>query len=223
MHSHNRGTLPSHVPRPAPHRGLRRCRSSRAPHDDAGALLPHRARRAPLLGVLHRPHPEPQHPPRLPIGRAPLRRMVRTPRPRPTPGRADDRRGLHRTTLRCARAGERQAAPRRTPDALRLARRRPGAAVQSRELGPRPEARRQDRQDPGALREGDPGAPRRHRRRDAGRPPRPRAPRRTRLQLRAGERRGLAARRRLLHPGAPARSSASTRRAGATTSSPPTT
>ena len=79
---------------------------------------------------------------------------------------------------------------------FRLARRRPGPALQPRELGARPEARRQDRQDPGALREGDAGTPRRHRRLHGCRPSRPRHPRRAGL-----ERRGLAACCRLLHPG----------------------
>ena len=96
------------------------------------AYTPLRARRAPLLGVLHRPHPKPQHPPRLPRGGPALRRMERAMRPRPRPGRAHGGRGLHRAALRCARAGLRQAAPRRVADALRLARRRPGPAVQSR-------------------------------------------------------------------------------------------
>ena len=86
-----------------------------------------------------------------------------------------------------------------------------------------PQACRQNRQDPGSLREGDPGPPRRHRRLDPGGPSRPRVPWRPRLQLRARERRGLASRRRLLHPGADGRSSGSTRRAGGTTWFPPTT
>ena len=149
--------------------------------------------------------------------------MVRTPRPRARPGRAHGDRGLHRAALRCARAGERQAAPRGAPDALRLARRRPGPAVQSRELGARPEARRQDRQDAGAQREGNPGASRRHRHLDARRPSRPRAARRARLQLRAGERRGLVTASPTTTPRAHTRSFVCTRRAGATTSSPLTT
>ena len=165
----------------------------------------------------------PQHPPRLPRGRAALRRVVRTPRPRPRPGRAHGGSGLHRAALRSALASEREATPRRAADALRLARRRPGPAVQSRELSARPEARRQDRQDPGALREGDQSAPRRHRRFDPRRSSRPRAPRRARLQLRARERRGLASRRRLLHPG-PALVFPPPREGRALqTSSPPTT
>ena len=57
---------------------------------------PLRARGEALLGVLHRPHPEPEHPPRLPLGRPALRRMVRAPRPRLGPGRADGGRGLRR-------------------------------------------------------------------------------------------------------------------------------
>ena len=38
---------------------------ARAPRGDARALLPLRAGGAPLLGVLHRPHSEPEHAPRL--------------------------------------------------------------------------------------------------------------------------------------------------------------
>ena len=75
-------------------------------------------------------------------------------------------------------------------------------ALQPREFGPGPQARRQDRQDPGPLHQGDEGCARRHRCLDAGGSSRPRLPRRPRLQLRARERRGLASRRRLLHPGA---------------------
>ena len=36
---------------------------------DAGALLSFREVRAQVLGILHRPHPQPQHPRRLPRGR----------------------------------------------------------------------------------------------------------------------------------------------------------
>ena len=181
MHHHNPRTLPAHVPRPHSGRGLHRPRRACDPGGDAGALLPHRARRAPLLGILHRPHPKHKHAPRLPRGRAPLRRMVRTPRPRAPPGRAHGGRGLHRAALRRTRAGECQAAPGGAADALRLARRRSGRALQPRELGARPEARRQDRQDPGALREGDAGDARRHRRLHGCRPSRPRLPRRAGL------------------------------------------
>ena len=80
-------------------------------------------------------------------------------------------------------ARDRQAAPRGAPDALRLARRRPGPPLQPRELGPGAPACRQSRQDPDPLRQGDPGPPRRHRRLDPGGPSRPRLPRRVRLQL----------------------------------------
>ena len=70
------------------------------------------------------------------------------------------------------RARDRQAAPRGAADALRLARRRPGPALQPREFRPWIKARRQGRQDPGPLRQGDPDPPLRHRRHDAGGPSR---------------------------------------------------
>ena len=195
----NRRTLPSHVPRPGPHRYVRAPSPSCAPRGDTGALLPFRARRAPLLGVLHRPHPEPEHPPRLPRGRAPVRRVVRAPGLLSRPGRAGGGRGLRRGAHPGALAGDRQAAPRGAPDALRLARHRPSPPLQPRELGPGTEARRQGRQDPGSLREGNPRPPRRHRRHEPGGTSRPRVPRRPRLQLRARQRRGRAPGRRLLH------------------------
>ena len=51
MHTPTHVHSPPHVPRPASrHRGLRRCRTSRAPHDDTSALHPLRARRAPTSG-----------------------------------------------------------------------------------------------------------------------------------------------------------------------------
>ena len=56
------------------------------------------------------------------------------------------------------------------------------------------------RQDPGAGRQGDPGPAGRDRRLDARRPPRPGLPGRAGLQLRAGERGGLASGGGLLHP-----------------------
>ena len=62
MH-HNRRTLRSDVPRPHPSRRRGTPHPPRAPRGDASTLLPLRARRAALLGVLHRPHPEPEHPP----------------------------------------------------------------------------------------------------------------------------------------------------------------
>ncbi len=72
MH-HDRRTLRSHVPRPHPVRGPRAPSPTRAPRGDAGALLSFRARRAALLGVLHRPHPEPEHASRLGCGAWPAR------------------------------------------------------------------------------------------------------------------------------------------------------
>ena len=149
MYHHNRRTLRTHVPRPGPSRASRAPHPARAPRGAADALLHLRARRAALLGVLHRPHPEPEHAPRLPCGRAPVRRVVRTPRPRPRPGRAGGGRGLCRGAHPGALTRDRQAAPRGAADALRLARRRPGPPLQPRELGPRAPARRQGRQDPG--------------------------------------------------------------------------
>ena len=130
MHHMNRRTLPSHVPRPGPSRRPHAPSPARAPRGDAGALLPLDARRAALLGVLHRPHPEPEHATRLPRGRPPLRRMVRAPGPRPWPGRAGSGRGLRRGADADAIARDRQAAPRGAADALRLARRRPGPPLQ---------------------------------------------------------------------------------------------
>ena len=59
MKHQNRRTLPSHVPRPRPSRRPRAPSPARAPRGDADALLALGARGAALLGVLHRPHPEP--------------------------------------------------------------------------------------------------------------------------------------------------------------------
>ena len=92
MHHYNRRTPRFHVPPPHPGRRLRAPCPARAPRSDAGALLVLGARRAALLGVLHRPHPEPEHAPRLPRGRPPLRRVVRTPRPRPRASSSTSRR-----------------------------------------------------------------------------------------------------------------------------------
>jgi integrase len=61
------------------------------------------------------------------------------------------------------READRQAAPRRDPHAVRLARHRPGRRDQSRACGARAEARGQDRQDHGADRRTGARAARQHR------------------------------------------------------------
>ena len=61
-------TLPLHVSRLGPERDSRERRRAGIARGDARPVLPHGARRTPLLGVLHRPHPQSQHTPRLPRG-----------------------------------------------------------------------------------------------------------------------------------------------------------
>ena len=86
------------------------CSPTLSPPKAPGALLPHRARRAALLGVLRRPPPKRQHEARLLDGRAALRCLVRAPQPRAQrnqpPGGCHPRPAALRNTLR----PERQAA-----------------------------------------------------------------------------------------------------------------
>ena len=80
-------------------------------------------------------------------------------------GRADAGCRLHRAADDGLRAGDRQAIPGGHPDAVRLARYRPGGALQSGQLGTRSPARCENRQDTGADGRGNPRPPRcdRHR------------------------------------------------------------
>ena len=197
MHQTNQRTISVHVPRAHPRR-----RAPRAPPRPLATRRRWRSsppeRRFWEFFTAHIRKLE--HAPRLPRGRPPLRRMVRAPRPHSRLGRADGPHGLRRGVHPCTLGRERQAPARGAPDALRMARHRPDPRLQPDELRPRSEARRQGRKNRGPLRQGDEGPPRLHRHLDPGGPPRPRLPRRPHLQLRARERRGLASRRRLLHP-----------------------
>ena len=63
---------------------------------------------------------------------------------------------LHRAVDGGLRAGDRQAIPGGHPDAVRLARGRPGCTLQSGQLGTRSQARCENRQDTGADGRGGP-------------------------------------------------------------------
>ena len=160
---------------------------------DAGAGRPA------LLRVLHREHPEPEHAAGLPPGR----RVLRLAQEQALTLGAIDRRTSRPTSSSSGpeSRSDRQAGARRDPDAVRLARGRPGRAHEPRRLGARAEARRQDRQDARARRPTRRGAPRLDRHVGRRRASRPGAHRPHGLHLRPRRGRGRHASRGLLPEG----------------------
>ena len=140
----------------------------RAPaHPDA--VLGFQQGRKKVLGIFHCQHQKPEHAHGVPDGRLPVCRLVRGQGPGASAGRADAGCRVHRAADGGLRPGDRQAIPGGHPDAVRLARGRPGCALQSGQLGTRSQARCENRQDTGADGRGNPRPPRCDRHRHARR------------------------------------------------------
>ena len=133
---------------------------------------------AALPRILHRQHPQPQHPPRLRAGGERVPGLVRaSPRALDHGRAAGARRRLHRGADPRAIGADRQAAALRDPPSVRLACRRPGHAGEPGLIGARAEPRREARQDAGAVARGSTARARRDRREHPCGPARPRADR----------------------------------------------
>ena len=119
-------------------------RRPRTPRPDPSPDRRRRPRRAPPLSrVLHRQHPQPQHPGRLRPGSFRVLPLVRDPGPARARGaRARARRRLRRKPRQNPRRTVGETAPGGGAHAVRLARGRPGRQKQPRLGRARPQARR---------------------------------------------------------------------------------
>ena len=115
-----------------------------------------------LHRVLHRHHPQRQHPRRPMAGPWRISSPGATAPPDPHRHRAGARRRLHRELDQGEIRPDRQAAPRRHPHVLRLADQRRHHRLQPGQLGTRPQARRQAGQNARAHRRRSQGPARQH-------------------------------------------------------------